>query len=597
MRLTRAHFATLRDFPADAEVISHKLMAKAGLIVKTGSGIYTYGPIFFRTLKKIMAIISEEMDRAGAQEMLMPILQPQELWERSGRLDAYVKAGILWRAKDRKDAWFALGPTHEEVIADFVDRTVASYKQLPLILYQQQDKFRDEIRPRFGLMRGREFMMKDAYSFDADEAGLDVSYRKMHDAYCRIFERCGLDFIVVQADSGDIGGSGSEEFMVTASSGEDAVLFCGKDGRSYAANVEKAVSRIDPPPVADPKPLRKEPTPGIKSVEQLVGFFPELTAARMVKTVLYSAVHRGETVPKTVAVLIRGDQEINETKLKNELGAVALDLADEETIRRVTNAEVGFAGPLGLKNEAGDGYTIEVLADESVRGMTNFLCGGNETDVHWLDVNVGRDLPEPRWADLRLARAGETCAFFDAPLQEARGIEVGHIFKLGTVYSAAMSATFLDENGKAKPFVMGCYGIGASRVAAAAIEQNHDERGIVWPAAIAPYHVALLALNVQKEEIRDVAERVYADLLARGVEVLYDDREKVSAGVKFKDAELLGLPWRIAVGRDAAEGNVEVTERRSGESSVRPAAEAVALVAEKLGEGDAPSVRFVDADA
>jgi prolyl-tRNA synthetase len=407
MRLSRAHFSTLRDFPADAEVASHKLMAKAGLILKTGVGIYTYGPLFLRSLKKIMAIVCEEMDRTGAQEMLMPILQPVELWEQSGRLENYRKARILWESTDRKGTTYALGPTHEEVITDYVGRTVNSYKQLPITLYQQQDKFRDEIRPRFGLMRGREFIMKDAYSFDADAAGLDISYQKMRDAYHRIFQRCGLEFIAVQADPGAIGGSGSEEFMVVAESGEDEILFSHEAG--YAANTEKASSEFDPPYTAEHKPIRKESTPNIKSVDELVAFFAKesLSAARMVKTILYNVAMPGEKNHVTVAVLMRGDQEINEVKLANALGALAVELADEATVKRVTGADVGFAGPIGFKTADGKGYTIRVIADRTVKGMCNFLCGCNATDFHSLDVKVGRVLPEPEWVDVRKARVGE----------------------------------------------------------------------------------------------------------------------------------------------------------------------------------------------
>ncbi len=597
MRLTQSHFSTLREFPADAEVISHKLMAKAGLILKTGSGIYTYSPLFWRTLKKIMRIVVEEMDRTGALEMMMPIAQPQELWDRSGRLETYIKSGILWRARDRKDAWFALGPTHEEVITDFISRTVSSYKQLPRTYYQQQDKFRDEIRPRFGLMRGREFIMKDAYSFDIDTEGQDLSYQKMREAYTRIFTRCGLDYILVQADPGAIGGTGSEEFMVTASSGEDDLLYCEREGCGYAANVEKAGSTVAAPHIDQPLPLRREPTPAIKTVEQLCGFFPELTASRMVKTILYNATLPGEAELTPVAVLIRGDQDINEIKLANALGAIGIELADDQTVQRLTAAEVGFAGPLGFIDEQGEGYQITLIADETVRGMCNFLCGLNETDAHALDVNLGRDIPEPPFHDLRRARPGEPCVNCATPLSNARGIEVGHIFKLGTQYSEAMGATFLNKNGKAMPFVMGCYGIGSSRVAAAAIEQNHDESGIVWPVTIAPYHVHLLALNIKKDVVRDCAERVYRALLAAGIEVLYDDRRDANAGVKFNDADLIGLPFRVNVGRDAGEGKVEVKPRDSDTKQLMTVEELVEWLAPRCLVDDRPQLTFTDPDS
>ncbi len=592
MRLTKAHFATLREFPADAEVISHKLMAKAGLILKTGSGIYTYAPIFLRTLKKIMRIVTEEMDRTGALELLMPIAQPQELWERSGRLETYLASGILWRTQDRKGAWFALGPTHEEVVTDFVSRTVNSYKQLPRTYYQQQEKFRDEIRPRFGLMRGREFMMKDAYSFDIDSDGQDLSYQKMRDAYCRIFERCGLDYIVVQADPGAIGGTGSEEFMVTASSGEDDLLYCDC---GYAANLEKAGSVSEAPYTADALPLRNEDTPGIKTVDQLCEFFPELTASRMVKTILYNVTLPGEQAVEPVAVLIRGDQEINQTKLTNALGALDIELADEQTVQQVTGAALGFAGPLGFLDEEG-GYRIRLIADETVRDMCNFLCGVNQTDVHGLDVNLGRDLPEPPFHDLRTARPSDPCVNCGEPLANKRGIEVGHIFKLGTKYSEAMGASFLDRNGKAMPFVMGCYGIGSSRVAAAAVEQNNDDGGIVWPIAIAPYHVHLLALNIKKDVVRDCAEQVYQNLLSAGIEVLYDDRKGPNAGVKFNDADLLGLPFRVSVGRDAADGMVELKARDSDEKQLVAVDALVECLASRCLAPAHPKIFFTDPD-
>ncbi|MCC7137964.1 MAG: proline--tRNA ligase [Planctomycetes bacterium] len=570
MRLSKCLLQTLRDAPSDAEVPSHKLMVRAGLIHKAAAGVYTYGPFLWRTLVKISTIVRDEMDRAGAQELLLPQLQPQEIWARSGRLQTYLDAGIMFTVKDRKGGDFCLGPTAEEAITDFVATNVRSYKQLPQTLYQSQTKFRDEFRPRFGLMRGREFIMKDAYSFDADDAGLDASYRAMRAAYVRIFERCGLEFLAVQADSGDIGGSGSEEFMVTASTGEDLIVY--DDTTGYAANVEKAETRVEAPShMGDPLPMHVEPTPGDKSVEDLCRRFPRLSAARMVKTILYRVVHRDRE--EDVAVLMRGDQDVNEVKLKNHLGAASVELADEARVRRVTGCEPGYAGPLEVK----DGK-LRFVADTSVEPLRNFLCGVNRPDVHALDVNHGRDFPTPPFADLRRAREGDLSPRSEARLKTARGIEVGHVFKLGTKYSAAMDACFLDRDGKKKPFVMGCYGIGVSRIAAAAIEQNHDDKGIVWPRAIAPYQAVVVLARGNDPVAADAAGRIYDALHASGVDTVLDDREDQSAGVKFKDAELVGYPVRVTIGKHVAEGKVEVTVRRTGGTELVPLTEAAARV-------------------
>src|SRR5262245_1119556 len=576
MRLSRSLFVTLRDVPSDAEVPSHALLARGGYIQKLAAGIYVYGPWMWRTIRKVSEIVREEMARAGAEELAMPVLQPREIWEESGRWDGYLQARILFHLTDRKDAQLCLGPTHEEVITTFVKRFVTSYKQLPLTLYQIQTKFRDEIRPRFGLMRGREFLMKDAYSFDADEAGLDRSHRAMHEAYGRAFARCGLDFTVVEADPGAIGGSGSQEFMVNAATGEDAILRC--PACRYAANVEKADSRIEAaPPNGSPRPLKRLRTPGMTSVEQLAAF-TGLHPAQMTKTVLYRAVFKERE--EVVAVLVRGDQEVNEVKLGNALGALAVEMADEATIRRVSGAAPGFAGPIGLK--------ARILADPSARGLGNTLCGANETDAHCIDVNLGRDFPEPEFRDLRRARATEGCPRCpEGRLEETRGIEVGHIFKLGTKYSKAMQATFAAADGELRPFVMGCYGIGVSRVAAAAVEQNHDAAGIRWPAAIAPYHAMLVCVNAQDETQRALAEDLYGRLAEAGVETAYDDRP-LSPGIKFKDADLVGLPIRLVVGRDAKEGKVEIKERRAEGIEKVAAAGAVAAVRARLDAALAP---------
>ena len=573
MRMSRAFLTTLRAAPADAEVPSHVLLARAGLLGKLGAGLYAYPPALWRTLRKISDIVREELDRAGAQELMLPILQPRELWDASGRWSRYVADGILFHFRDRKEAELCLGPTHEEVITRLVAEKVHTYRQLPLNLYQIQTKMRDEIRPRFGLMRAREFLMKDAYSFDADEAGLDASYAQMDEAYRRIFARCGLRTMAVEADPGAIGGGGSQEFMVVADTGEDALLHCAC---GYAANAEKATSVPAAAPAGgDPRPLRRESTPNVRSVEELHAFFPDVPPARMVKTVLYTAVRADRA--EDVAVLVRGDLPINEVKLANHLGADALQLADDDAVRRMTGAEPGFAGPVGL------GAGVRLLADLTVAGMTNVLCGANTTDVHCLDVNLGRDFPMPTCVDLRLAQAGEGCPRCGAALESSRGIEVGHVFKLGTRYSEAMDATFTAEDGTQQPFVMGCYGIGVSRIAAAAVEQRHDENGIVWPAALAPWHVHLLQLGRRDAIQTEVAERLYRDLTAAGVEVLFDDRE-ASAGIKFKDADLLGLPLRLVAGRTAQEGRVELSERRGGEREAVAVEEAVSEIRRRLGE-------------
>ena len=568
MRLSTSLFSTLREAPAEAEVPSHRLMLRAGLIQKTAAGVYVYAPMLWRTLVKISTIVREEMNGVGAQEMLMPQLQPQELWQKSGRLAAYVKTGIMFTLTDRKGGAFALGPTHEEVVTEFVAASVRSYKQLPLALYQLQTKFRDELRPRFGLMRGREFMMKDAYTFDADDAGLDRAYQTMRAAYVRIFSRCGLEFLAVQADAGDIGGTGSEEFMVTAATGEDLIIY--DDTTGYAANVEKAENAVSPPAgMGEPKPMRVEPTPGDRSVEDLVRRFPELSAARMVKTILYKAVIGDADAD--VAVLMRGDQDVNEVKLKNHLGATIVELADESRVRRVTGCAPGYAGPLESKSPS-----LRIVADSSVEPLTNFLCGVNRPDVHALDVNHGRDFPTPPFVDLRRAREGDRSPRSEASLKSARGIEVGHVFKLGTKYSATMDACFLDREGKKKPFVMGCYGIGVSRIAAAAIEQNHDEKGIAWPQAIAPYQAVIVLARSNDPQATAAGDTLYRALSDAGIDTVYDDRPDAGAGVKFKDAELVGYPLQVTLGKFVVEGKAEVKLRKTGAVELVPLPDVVA---------------------
>ncbi len=562
MRLSRMLIATLREDPADAEIPSHRLLARGGYIIKVASGLYTYSPLMWRTLKKVIRIIREEIDREGGQEVMMPILHPKDLWESSGRWERYVTDGILFTVQDSKRGEFCLGPTHEEVVTTYAGQVINSYKQLPVNLYQIQDKFRDEIRPRYGLMRSREFLMMDAYSFDADREGLDTSYAAMDRAYRRVFERCGLQFLTVQADTGAIGGSGSEEFMVLADSGEDRILYCEESG--YAANVEKARSLAPSAPESgEPQPLEKHATPDVRTIEQLERFF-DMPAAAMAKTVLYTAT--GSVDEAIVAVMVRGDDTVNEVKLAGALDGLAVALADDATVRRVTGAEVGFAGPIGLPD------TVRLLADELLAESANLLTGCNETGYHCTNVNAGRDHRVPEYHNLRLGRAGDRSPDDAGDLQEARGIEVGHIFKLGTKYSTALNTTFLGKDGKSHVFEMGCYGIGVTRTAQAAVEQRHDEKGIVWPRAIAPFEVVVAILDVRRDVQVALATQIYDALLADGVDACLDDR-KMQAGVKFKDIDLLGFPYQVVVGRRAAESIVEIVTRATGEKTDVPAEE------------------------
>ena len=545
MRTSQLLLPTLREDPGEAETVSHRLMLRAGLIRKVAAGIYTYLPLGLRIIRKVEQIVREEMNRAGAQELLMPIASPAELWRETGRWDYYGKE--LIRFKDRHERDFCLGPTHEEVITDLFRREVRSYRQLPLNFYQIQTKFRDEIRPRFGLMRGREFIMKDAYSFDKDEAGARLNYQKMYDAYHRIFARCGLNFRAVEADTGLIGGTSSHEFMVLADTGEETVVY--SESGTYAANVERA--EVLPPneeSTEAPLPLRSVNTPGCRTVEEVTKFL-KVDASKLVKTLLYS------TGSETVAVLIRGDHDANEIKLKRLLGVTDLELAGPATVEKVTGAPVGFTGPVGLN--------LRIVADHAVKASANIVVGGNQLDTHLVDVNCPRDFHVEQFADLRNARAGDPSPRKDGVLKTTKGIEVGHVFMLGTKYSQAMNASFLDPNGKECLAVMGCYGIGIGRTAAAAVEQNHDDKGIVWPFPIAPFHVHLISLG-QSTTVIDAATKLYAALEAVGLEVLWDDRDE-RAGVKFNDADLIGAPYQVIVGdKGLAEGVLEVKSRNTG---------------------------------
>ena len=547
MRLTRLHAPTLKEVPAEAEVASHRLLVRAGMIRQVARGIYDFLPLGLRSVRKIERIIREELDRVGCQEVLLPVVCPAELWQESGRWDYYGRE--LLRLKDRHDRDFCIGPTHEEVITDLVRRDVRSYRALPLNLYQIQTKFRDEIRPRFGLMRGREFIMKDGYSFHASYEDCRREYEAMRGAYARIFRRCGLEFRAVQADTGAIGGSMSHEFQVLASSGEDLILSC--DSCDYAANVEKARSELGSGPRYPGEDLEEVATPGAATIEQVSAFLNE-PAGRFVKTLVYVVDGRG------VAALVRGDDQLSEAKLKSAVGGNALRMAEEAEIVAHTGGPQGFSGPVGLK--------IEVVADETLRGAVGMVTGANRRDVHLKGVDQARDFSNARFADLRTARAGEKCTRCDGGLEAHRGIEVGQVFYLGDKYSRKLGAVVLDPDGREQVIEMGTYGIGVTRTMAAAIEQNHDDAGIIWPVTIAPYEALVLPVKMDDAATRSAAETIYEALGAAGVDVLIDDRDE-RAGVKFNDADLIGVPFRITLGpRGVAKGVAEVKRRRGGET-------------------------------
>ena len=553
MRLSEAFLKTYKEAPKEAEIISHQLMLRASMIKQLTRGVYSYLPLGYRVLRKIENITREEMDRAKAQEIFMPVLQPASLWEESGRWFAY--GPELMRLKDRNEREFALGPTHEEVVTDIVRNMVSSYKDLPFNLYQIQTKFRDEIRPRFGLMRGREFIMKDAYSFHIDQKSLDEEYINMKSAYERIFTRCGLNFRAVEADSGSIGGDSSHEFMVLAESGEDDILY--DDSSNYAANVEKAVSIIELKE-SDEKKLTKElvKTPHAKTIEDLANFL-NIPKEKTVKAVMLKEVT--EDGENFVLALIRGDLDVNSIKLKNAIGAkIELEMMTPEECERF-GLVPGYAGSYQKK----DG--LKVVIDETVKYVRNFALGANKEEYHYINVNI-EDIVYDLVADIRKAKEGDTSPDGKGTLKLAKGIEVGHIFKLGDKYSKALNATVLDENGKQQIIKMGCYGIGISRVMAAAIEQNHDEFGIIWPKNIAPYLVDVIIANIKDETQVSLGEKIYTELSDNGIETVLDDRDE-RAGFKFKDADLIGFPLKIVVGKGAAEGIVEIKDRRTGESS------------------------------
>ena len=569
MRTSNFLIATQKETPSDAEVVSHQLMLRAGLIRKLASGLYTWLPLGLRVLRRVETIVREEMDRSGGQEVSMPVVQPAELWQESGRWEQY--GPELLRIKDRHDRDFCLGPTHEEVVTDLVKNEIKSYKQLPINLYQIQTKVRDEIRPRFGIMRSREFLMKDAYSFHSDQASLEQTYQLMHQTYSRIFTRLGLEFRPVIADTGSIGGSASHEFHVLANSGEDDIAF--SDSSDYAANVEMAEALAPPGDRAAPTMERAEvATPGVKTIDDLANFLsvdPDTT----VKTL----VVRAEQDKELVALVLRGDHQLNGIKAEKLSGvACPLQMADEAEVRQVLGAGFGSLGPVGLK--------IDVIVDRSAAHLADFTCGANRDDYHLTGVNWERDCPLQRIEDLRDVVEGDPSPDGQGRLQIKRGIEVGHIFQLGTKYSEAMGASVLDENGKSVTMTMGCYGIGVSRIVAAAIEQNHDDKGIIWPASMAPFQLAIVPLNMHKSEaVASCAEQLYQQLLDAGVDVLLDDRNE-RPGVKFADMELIGIPHRIVIGdRALAENNIEYKGRRDEESRLLPRNDIVDFLLGQLG--------------
>lgn len=563
-RFSRFFIPTLKEVPADAEIISHQLMLRAGMIKKLSAGIYSYLPYGLRAIKRVEQIVREEMDRAGAIEVLLPAVQPGDLWMESGRWEHY--GPELLRFRDRQNRESCLGPTHEEVITDLVRREVHSYKQMPLNLYQIQTKFRDEIRPRFGVMRAREFIMKDAYSFDVDDDGCNRSYDKMYAAYEAIFRRCGFRFRAVEADTGPIGGNFSHEFMVLSDSGEDKIVSCGSC--QYASNLEKAEvapAEGNPDRAEKIKPLKVVETPGMRTIDEVSAFL-SVEPERIVKTLIY------QTELGPVAALIRGDHELNDTKLRNALHAEELGMADPETIFAVTGAPVGFAGAIGL--------TVRIISDFAIKGMKNMVMGANEEDKHIINVNEGRDFHIDTYADLRMISPSDACPRCGGKLRFGRGIEVGHIFKLGTKYSKALNATFLDKNGREAPMIMGCYGIGIERTVAAAIEQSHDANGIIFPISISPFEVTILPLETHEAQVSSAADTLYDRLSEMGLTVLLDDRDE-RPGFKLMDADLLGTPVRVTVSlRTLQKDSIELKRRSEKDLTLIPVNKAPAAIRE-----------------
>ena len=566
MRLSKLFGKTQREIPAEAETVSHQLLLRTGMISQVAAGVYSYLPLGWRVLRKIENIIRDEMDKAGGQELNMPVLQPLELWQETGRDQAFGKG--MFTLSDRRDRKLILGPTHEEVLTQMVSHNVQSYRDLPLLLYQIQTKFRDEPRPRAGLIRVREFTMKDLYSFDTDENGLDQSYSKMLQAYQNIYSRCGLPAILVEADSGAIGGKDSHEFMVTAESGEDEVIYC--NNCKYAANVDKAQSTKDKIEGGEPLPLEEVATPGVATIEEVSGFL-KVPRSQTLKAVFY--VVDG----KLVFVVIQGDLEVNEVKLRNTLHCSELRMATEAEVIEA-GIVAGSASPIGISG-------IKIIADDSITSGTNFVAGANKADTHLKNVNYPRDFKADIMADIARARAGEECPRCGGKLSSTHGIEVGHVFKLGTFLSEKLGALFVDEKGASHPIVMGCYGVGLGRLLAAIIEQKHDDKGIIWPLSIAPYHIYLCPLYREGSKVSEVAENLYAELEAEGLEVLFDDREE-SPGVKFNDADILGIPIRVTISpRTLETDSVEVKRRSQKESELMPLEGVATRLRELISQG------------
>ncbi|UEP28395.1 MULTISPECIES: proline--tRNA ligase [unclassified Burkholderia] len=572
MKASRFFIGTLKEAPADAEIVSHKLMVRAGMIRRVAGGIYNYLPVGLRSIRKVEAIVREEMNRAGAIELLMPAVQPAELWQESGRWEQY--GPELLRFKDRKDNDFVIGPTHEEVITDIARNQIKSYRQMPVNFYQIQTKFRDEIRPRFGVMRGREFLMKDAYSFDKDTAGLNESYRKMYDAYVRIFTRLGLEFRAVAADSGSIGGNFSHEFHVIADTGEDAIAYCPTS--DFAANIEAAEALpLIAERAAPAEAMEKVATPG-KAKCEAVAELLAIPLERTIKSIVLATENEGAE-PTIWLVMLRGDHDLNEIKVSKLPGLKNHRFATEQEIVDWFGTPPGYLGPVGTKKP------VKVIADRTVANMSDFVVGANEVDYHIAGVNWGRDLPEPEVADVRDVKKGDPSPDGKGTIDICRGIEVGHVFQLGTKYSEAMGATFLDESGKPQPMLMGCYGVGVTRILGAAIEQNFDDRGIIWPESIAPFEVVLCPMGYDRSDmVREAADKLYAELVAAGIDVILDDRGE-RPGVMFADWELIGVPHRLVIGeRGLKEGKIEYQGRRDAEATLLPANEAAATVTEKI---------------
>ncbi|MBR0114087.1 MAG: proline--tRNA ligase [Firmicutes bacterium] len=569
MRASKLFLSTKREAPSDAEIASHILLLRADMIRKEVGGVYNFMPLGWRVLKKIEDIVRQEMDRAGGQEILTSAMQPAELWQESGRWYAY--GPELWRVKDRNERDFCLGPTAEEVFTDTVRSSITSHKQLPFNIYQIQTKYRDEARPRFGLIRSREFIMKDAYSFDKDEAGLDKSYQDMYDAYSRVFTRCGLDFRPVEADTGAIGGNGSHEFCALAEVGEEEIIYC--DNCGMAATAEKAAFADENMPEEEMLPMEKVLTPGTKTIEDVCSFLG-VPQEKSIKALLFSVWHEGSDDPEYIAVFIRGDRQLNKVKLVNTLDVpeFAVQFADEALMGPLTGAVGGFTGPVGL-------HDCRIIMDSELVGARNMVCGACEADHHIKNVNYGRDFKADIIADLKLLQEGDRCPVCGAPVKSAKGIEVGQVFKLRTKYSESMHAFYKDENMNEKPMVMGCYGIGVTRTMAAVVEQHHDENGIIWPMSIAPYHVIVTLVGIKDEAQKALAEEITAKLEDAGAEVILDDRDE-RPGVKFKDADLIGIPVRITVGKKAPERQVEFKLRREADLEVMDADAAVARALE-----------------